>query len=55
VENKAVETNPANSNLAADDMSAMKYVSPFFFSFCFFYKNSAAFFMGIEHFVPLTA
>ncbi|KAK2356256.1 RING-type E3 ubiquitin transferase [Trifolium repens] len=25
VENKAVETNPANSNLAADDMSAMKY------------------------------
>ncbi|KAK2392907.1 DWNN domain, a CCHC-type zinc finger [Trifolium repens] len=25
VENKAVETNHANSNLAADDMSAMKY------------------------------
>ncbi|XP_045792306.1 E3 ubiquitin ligase PQT3-like isoform X1 [Trifolium pratense] len=25
VENKAVETNPANSNLAVDDMSAMKY------------------------------
>jgi hypothetical protein len=39
VENKAVETNPANSNLAADDMSAMKYVSLFFFSFCFFYKK----------------
>jgi hypothetical protein len=43
VENKAVETNPAITNLAADDMSAMKYVS-FSSHFVFFIKNLAAFF-----------
>lgn len=43
-----VETEPANSSLPADDMSAMKYVSLFFLSFCFFRNISAAFFRELS-------
>lgn len=43
-----VETEPANSSLPADDMSAMKYVSLFFLSFCFFRNSPAAFFRELS-------